>query len=399
MGLARGVCAVALVCALSGCARGPHPGPPPEIPQADFSGMEPLVVRVLTETRDAVVGDPLSAEAWGRLGAAHQAHGLTSIAETCYLRAAELEPGEFRWAYFLAIVAAQQGGSPEHLTGLFESAAGLRPEYVQVDVRLGRMLLAHGRYAAAERAFGRAIEQDSDFAPAHRGLGQSLLALDRPQQAVGPLERAAALDERDGAIHALLARAYARLEQPDPAAAAADRSRALRAAAGIEDPLLARHVHSMGASARHWFARARDRLGRGDFQGAIRDLLTVQHVRPSDADVSYLLGRAHEGLGERGSAKAELERALELHPEHVPALVRLARFSAEDGQHEQALDYLLRASVAAPDNPRVAFNLGTLLAHRGRRAEAERQFRRALALKPDYAEARARLAAVLETAP
>ena len=395
-GLARSVGAFAIVCALSSCASAPDPGPPPEIPQGDFSGMEPLVVRVLTETREAVVGDPLSAEAWGRLGAAHHAHGLVAIAERCYRRAAELAPEEFRWAYFLAIVRIERGAGPEEATELFEDAARLRPDYVQVHVRLGQSLLAHGRYAAAERAFSRGIEHDPGFAPAHRGLGQSRLALDRPEQAVEALERAAALDDRDGAIYAVLARAYAQLERPGPARAAAARAKELRAAASLDDPVLARHVHSMGASARHWFARARERLGRGDFAGAIRDLETVQHVRPSDADVFYLLARAHEGLESRGAAKEELVRALESNPEHVPALVALARILTDEGQPEQALGYLREAIAAAPDNPRVAFNLGTLLARQGELAGAERQFRRALALNPEYADARARLTVVLE---
>ncbi len=358
--------------------------------------MESLVVRVLTETREAVVADPSSAEAWGRLGAAHHAHGLRDVAESCYRRAGELAPEEFRWSYFLAIVRAERGAGPEELTDLFQAAARLRPDYAQVHVRLGQTLLVHGRYAEALQAFSRGIEHDPDFAPAHRGLGQTRLAMERPEQAVEALQRALALDDRDAAIYAILARAHAQLEQPGRAGAAAARSTKLRAASSIEDPVLARNVHSMGASARHWFARARDRLGRGDWDGAIRDLQTVQRVRPRDADVFYLLARAHEGLADRETAKDELSRALELHAAHVPALAALAQIVAEEGQTEQALGYLRRAGEAAPENPRVAFNLGTLLARQGEFVAAEVEFRRALALDPEYAQARARLAVVLE---
>ena len=70
--------------------------------------MEPQVAAKIHEHRRAVIRDAGSPEAWGRLGAVFQAHGLEVEATECYTRASELDPKEFRWTYLLANTLADR---------------------------------------------------------------------------------------------------------------------------------------------------------------------------------------------------------------------------------------------------------------------------------------------------
>jgi tetratricopeptide (TPR) repeat protein len=204
----------------------------------------------------------------------------------------------------------------------------------------------------------------------------------------------------------------------------------VRPRAGVEDPVLDTTVHAMGASARHWFARGQERIARGEFAAALRDLRTAYTVRTGDPDVLYLMALAHRGLGAVGDAESVLTRALEANPEHVPARVELGRLLEGEGRRAEALQHLLEAKRLAPvdpdvlaslapalaragdvdgavqvyetiasllpDDARVQLNLGTLLARRGDLAPAEKHFRRAIELDGSYAEAHRRLAVLLE---
>ena len=392
--------------------------------------MEPLVVRVLKETRQAVLDDPGRAEAWGRYGGALHAHKLHREAGRCYERAAALDPEEFEWAYLRAVLREAEDAPPEELARLFGSAAELRPRYAPLHLRLGQALSAHGRYEEARESFLRAIELSPELAPAHRELGQALLASGEPGRALDPLRRAAELAPDDAAVHSALGRARMLTGDEDLARHSANRARRLQAEHGFPDPVVEQRVRALGASARHWFARAELRLDRGDPAGAVRDLLMVEKVRPDDPDVLYLFGVAYRGVGDGDRAKEYLSRALEIRDEHVPARLELGRVLIGEGRIDEAVEHLGRTREIAPDDPaalvslaralarqgeidaaielfeevtrlvpwdpRTRLNLGTAWLRKGDVDRAAAQFEEAVDLDPDFADARYRLGAALE---
>jgi len=64
-------------------------------------------------------------------------------------------------------------------------------------------------------------------------------------------------------------------------------------------------------------------------------------------DQLWRTGQAHENQGQLIAARQAYAAIVALHAQHIPALLRLSRFSEEAGQYRQAHQYALRAADAA----------------------------------------------------
>jgi tetratricopeptide (TPR) repeat protein len=97
-----------------------------------------------------------------------------------------------------------------------------------------------------------------------------------------------------------------------------------------------------------------------------KQLLEPVHARnTSDSEISYYLGIAYDGLSENREARESYEAAARMPEFRSAAAVRLAEFSACDGNLKLAESYLQLATDAAPDDLRTAEELvAVLLAER-----------------------------------
>jgi tetratricopeptide (TPR) repeat protein len=84
-----------------------------------------------------------------------------------------------------------------------------------------------------------------------------------------------------------------------------------------------------------------------------------------------------------GRAVLEFEKALELDPWLVPALVKLSRVHMDNRNYVDTVPLLERAAERAPDDSGVAMELGIAYRGTGRFNEAERQYRKVLKLSPN----------------
>nr|MBC8229787.1 hypothetical protein [bacterium] len=91
------VCLVSIIVFLSGC------GDKVSVPQpSDFELVsEPRLLQTIKNAQKAVVKNSKSAADWVRLGHVYLIHNWRDEASQCYRHAAELEPNEFRWFYYL----------------------------------------------------------------------------------------------------------------------------------------------------------------------------------------------------------------------------------------------------------------------------------------------------------
>ena len=296
-------------------------------PNPDTTLMQPRVAQAISDARRTLRRNAGSAAAWGKLGAVCDAHLLYAEAETCYRRAQQLAPGEFRWPYLLAIVLDTQGAPANEVNRQFEAARTIVPNFPPLFVRLGDALVRQGRLADARNAYARAVELDTDFAMAHRSLGQVTLAMGDPQAALGHLQRAAQYAPNDSLVYAGMAQAYTRLGDTSAAAAATAQTRRLPRDLGLPDPIRF-EVESLGVSSELCDKRAARRMAAGDFNGALEDLGIVEETRPRDAGVQYRIGLALENLGRRDEAIARYRRATRIDPTHNAAARRLAELAA-----------------------------------------------------------------------
>ncbi|HEX6883395.1 MAG TPA: tetratricopeptide repeat protein [Planctomycetota bacterium] len=387
--LPLGLAGLALAVGLLAWWRGSATSLAAAVPDPVTPEMAAPVRRALASAREAVLAAPDSGSAWGALAEVCDAHHLYPEAEQAYRGAAAREPGEFRWAYGLAVVRDFQGAAAEEVSGLFDAALGLAPRYPPARLRLGDALVRQGRLAEACAAYEQALALDPEFALAHRGLGQTRLALDDVPGALAALERARELDPTDGVTASSLAQALQRAGEPERAGEAAARARELEPVFAVPDPvrfaLEARNVTPLACD-----RRAREHEARGEWSAARPDLerlleMSVE-MQGDDPALRTRLARALVALGEHERAAAELARALELAPDHVAALTEAAGLAQARGDLARAAELYRRATVRAPESALLWKRLGACLGPLGDLPGALAAFERAAGLAPADAE-------------
>ena len=169
-----------LVLALAATSWSCDPGdtrrfePPGLPPRAD----EPLLVERIREATQAVRDDPTSAAAWGRLGEVYDVNSFEVQALECYARARELDPKQWRWAYFAGILL--RPNDPLSALDLFTRAARLEPDYAALRFHLGFAHYLAEDFEEAERHYRHALRLDPDCVNARLGLARIALARGEP---------------------------------------------------------------------------------------------------------------------------------------------------------------------------------------------------------------------------
>lgn len=154
-------------------------------------------------------------------------------------------------------------------------------------------------------------------------------------------------------------------------------------------------------------ARARERFVVQDYYGAVHLLESVVDSGRAFADVHHLLGVSLSLLGQAERALGELDRALELNPRYVEALIHQGLVLNELGRTDEAQDSFGRAAVhlaqptaglPAPVAAQLAnrhAELGETYAGAGALGRAIEQYQAALELGPSFHDLRYRLGRLL----
>ncbi len=350
--------------------------PPRAIPTPDTSIMQPAVRELLDECRSKVVENPESTEDWGRYGMALDAHSMLAEAETCYRQARDLEPEEFRWSYLLGKVLELQGDASQEALSMWRHAASLNPNFAPVFYRLGELEADIGQLDEAIEHLGRSLELEPDLAIAHRSLGQALLQRGELQRGIEHLLRAESISPGDEAVGSSLASALARAGRTEEAESYARKTRTPGAKLHLTDPIEF-EVVSLGRSSELCFDRGRERLKRGEIQAGIEDLQIVASVRPDDAQVHDLLGRAYYDLHDLPSALEHLQRATDLDANLATAHFALAQTLVQLKRMDGALEHFRSAVGLEPDNGSYVAALALHLTGIGQLNEAASVFERA----------------------
>ncbi len=332
----------------------------PEIP--DLSGKSPAMVAHIHQANSAARRDPGSADAIGALGMAYHANLFNKHAAVCYALAAELNPGNWRWKYYAALIKEELGEVDRVAEGLRE-VVDLNPRYSPAWFRLGEAALKLDRNDEAERAYQKAIEVDRE----------------------NPLEHAAGIGTLPITAYATygLARLAERRNQPE------------KAILLLED-LIKRHP-SFGPALRQ-LGRVYESIGQKEKAEQCIQMASrcSPYIPPADPmqdalseesqSSSFLLKQADLASKSRNTSRALtlLRKAVEVNKNDADALLQLGLNLLSQRQSDEALPLLERYIEVSRDYK--AINKVALELFKNRRLKESLRFlQAALEINSEYA--------------
>ena len=163
----------------------------------------------------------------------------------------------------------------------------------------------------------------------------------------------------------------------------------------------------MDVSPEHLVEQAAERFQLQDYYGAIHLLEEVVATGRAFADAHHLLGLSYSLVGQSEQALTQFDRALQLNPRYVEALIHRGLVLNEAGREEEAAASLRRASQIGAElrqglpahvaaklaNQHAA--LGEAYGEAGSLAEAIAQYQAALTLGPSFHDLRYKLGRLL----
>ena len=281
---------------------------PKWIPQPNASELisDPRLLHTVKTAQKAVVKNPPSAIAWGKLGHVYYIHGWRVEAAQCYRHAVELEPDEFSWFYYLG--RSLDEIKPDEAADALAKAIALNAEYPPAHMAYARVLMALRKFDKAQQHFECAAELDPQEPLAELGLGELALKAKEFETARDHLQKALTLEPQQKEAHSALSQVYMALGDKD----AASRHARLAQKFGdkpLNDPLLGK-LQGYGATA-SWFAiRGGLLLRSGDFKRAAAQFKVAASGAPKNSTIWLDYGAALLGLKRYQEALEALERAL-----------------------------------------------------------------------------------------
>ncbi len=135
---------------------------------------------------------------------------------------------------------------------------------------------------------------------------------------------------------------------------------------------------------------------QGNLSPAIEHYREALRLSPRETLAYYNLGVALVRLGKPAEAIQHYEEALRLYPAYADARINLGIALLQANRPADAIAHFRTALDSDPRNAQVHNLLGIALAQAGRLREAAEHFREALRLHPEFEQARANLAQVLD---
>lgn len=363
-----------------------------QLPEVDMTGAESYARESIRESRaeldhllsDDQTGTRELAGGYGRLGALYQVYDLASSAETAFRNAMELDPENFRWAYYAGYHAGKSGQHEEAIR-LFRKAALLNPDYPAVGLRLGESLLELSLLGEAADALLAAAKESGLRAKALYHLAQIDLLQHHYDQAIEKLEELLRLDPEADQAHYPLARAWrAKNDIEQSVKHMAARGNRLPV---VNDPMI-EELQSLNQGARRFFSQGLRASHTQDFTAAAADFERGLEIEPENNDARVSLARALYLSGKPDLAARQLDKVISEDSGHTLARFLSGVLSADANNPEMAATQFEAVLKQEPNHYGAHFCLATLLFNAADFAKAAVHYRLALLANPDIPPAR-----------
>jgi tetratricopeptide (TPR) repeat protein len=292
-------------------------------------------------------------------------------------------------------LALREAGRKADATNVLRSAIRDNAENPELHFQLGILLAESERFEEAELRFTQVLSITRDHAEALLNLALCCGARSVPGEAVQHLLRAQALRPHDARIGLLLTQAAKAARQQGLAVR-------VRAAVSEDDPVvdphgieeLARIVEIEPDFVDAFLSIPLGTIDERVFAMLARTLEVALERQPEHAELHYHCARLLDRLGRREDAIAENERAVQIDPTFVRALIELGRLYQQTDRAKDATTRLEQAIRAGAEYADVYFLLGNVYRDQGNLLRARSAYRRALALNERYEAAQQALAAL-----
>ena len=362
-----------LLAALSACRSAPPDASLPAATLPVLSNMEaPVQQQILAQfesvtklAREHAAPEVLAA-AYGTLGSLLFAANRDDTAETAYLHAQALAPGDGRWPYYLGHVYMNRPDRPKAIAA-FERTLQLSPGDVAALVWLGRVYLDDNQPAQADARYAQALAAQPGTVAALYGLGQAALAQRDYSRAVERFEQVLAADPRASIAHYPLALAYRGLG--DTANAEAHLRQQGKTEVGPPDPRMVELRNLLDSSAAEE-ARGMRAAEGGDYRAAVEHFRKGVGTDTNTVAGSIALGRV---LAEQRMTQEALKLFLDAAARDTSsgeALYHAAETIAAEGDLKQATIYLQQSLERDPVNAASLYQLARLQTYQGDRKTA-----------------------------
>ncbi len=281
-----------------------------KLPDPDLTGMEQQVIEEVERRRHALQQNLKSDTTWGGLAMILDVHGLKAESIPCYKQAAALNPNDFNWAYFCAIVLRKMGFS--EALEFFEKSTDLMRDYLPLQIRYGQALIDADRLEDALETFEYAVSLDSTSSHAHLGLAQVAFSRVEFEASLTHLTKTLELNPRHREAHAMTADVLRRLGRLDESRKEMEITQRLPLTTSIGDSvyqiLVAEGVSAFWHRQRGFALLSKERLDEGFEE--LRKALALKPDPEGHDSVGNLLsqaGRYDEAMSEyRGSVPRSL---------------------------------------------------------------------------------------------
>lgn len=356
----------------------------------DTTDVDPELADAVAGTIELINKTPFSSSLRGRLAMMYEVNHFPDAALAMYEQAVLLDPQDFSWWYFGALIEKKQGDFDAALAKV-QRAIAIDPGYVPAYLHQGNWLLEQNRFDEAIEAFNEAALLGAG-SPAAVGLAQVYLRENKFQSVIDVLDPYAQTLPHPQ-IWRLLASAYGPLGLEQEAEVA----RAL----GQEalpllwmDPILQRpnkYVRGFGRR----LAYAQSLLSAERYAEALRELERLRLIRPDDEILINNLAVAYDKTEQFDKAVSTLERGINLAPNQYRFYVYLADLLYRAGGNDEAVDLLNRSLQINERDAEAYERLGSVLMRLERFGEALSAFESAIEFgHPNVAGIRLRMGTI-----
>jgi tetratricopeptide (TPR) repeat protein len=274
---------------------------------------------------------PDSALAHCNLGNSLWNLGRLDEAMACFRRAVEIK-SDYAEAHASLGSALLERGQFENAVACIRRALEINPGFVAAYNNLGNALLHLAQHDGAAESYRRALEIFPNFAETHNNLASALRKSGHFDDAVASYRQAIAIMPSVADMHKNLGNTYKDLGQFDNAAASYRHALAIR-------PDIAEVHNNLGLVLQ----------SPQEFEEVVACFHSAACMQPDFAEAYYNLAVALRHIN-RNKAEANCNRALEINPNLVVAMILAADFMIDQGQFPQAEELLRRVIAIEADS-------------------------------------------------